>query len=117
MIPCELVVRKLLPGIRSAVAKKLKEEGKSQREIAHCLGITEAAVSQYFSRKRAHLNPKSIEVKISESFGKFRLKGKTVDEITCDICKDLRSKKVLCVLHNKKYSGKIADCRVCISAC
>jgi hypothetical protein len=51
--PQEVEVFYILPAIRRELSLALKEQGKSQREIAKLLGVTEAAVSQYISKKRA----------------------------------------------------------------
>ena len=51
--PCELVVWKILPAVKSRLARKLKDKGMKQKDIAEMLDITEAAVSQYLSGKRA----------------------------------------------------------------
>jgi predicted transcriptional regulator len=50
--PCETLVWDVLPCIRRQLAEKLKEKGLSQRCIAEKIGVSEAAVSQYFSNKR-----------------------------------------------------------------
>lgn len=52
MLPCE-VAAKNVSAIKAKLAKALKKKGKSQKEIAEMLGVTEAAVSQYLSGKRA----------------------------------------------------------------
>ena len=52
-IDCEESVWFLLPLIRKEFAKSLiKDHGLTQRKAAEKLGITEAAVSQYVSKKR-----------------------------------------------------------------
>ncbi len=50
--PCEIIVWDVLPCIRAALAIELVEMGLSQNEISKMLGITQAAVSQYRSKKR-----------------------------------------------------------------
>ncbi len=50
---CEVVVWKILPAIKARLAKDLKAKGMSQKKIAQVLDLTEAAVSQYLSGKRA----------------------------------------------------------------
>jgi len=51
-IDCEETVWYLLPLIRKEFAKSLiKDHGLTQRKAAEKLGITEAAVSQYVSKK------------------------------------------------------------------
>jgi len=52
-MPCEVVVWKILPAIKARLAKDLKAKGMSQKKIAQVLDLTEAAVSQYLSGKRA----------------------------------------------------------------
>ncbi|HIH66091.1 MAG TPA: transcriptional regulator, partial [Nanoarchaeota archaeon] len=51
--PQELEVFYFIPAIRKELSVQMKKKGKGQREIANLLGITEAAVSQYISSKRA----------------------------------------------------------------
>lgn len=52
-IPCEVVVRQILPTIRREVARDLVEEhGMSQADVARLFGVTDAAISQYLRRKR-----------------------------------------------------------------
>jgi predicted transcriptional regulator len=66
-VPCEIVVWYVLPVVRREIAKSLVSDfGLNQRTAAGKLGITEAAVSQYFSAKRG---------------GKINLTGKSVSEI------------------------------------
>ena len=51
--PCEIIVWQILPVIRKEFAKSLIENHKlTQRKVAEKLGITEAAVSRYLSKKR-----------------------------------------------------------------
>ena len=53
MQPCESAAKYKVPAIKAKLAKELKEKRLSQKEIALRLGVTEAAVSQYLSGKRA----------------------------------------------------------------
>lgn len=50
--PCESVVWDVLPCLRSALARRLKQKGMRQTDIAEMLGVSPAAVSQYLSKKR-----------------------------------------------------------------
>ncbi len=48
LLPCEQVVKELLPALRARTAVELyREHGQSQATIAKELGITQAAVSKY----------------------------------------------------------------------
>ncbi|MEM2145026.1 MAG: hypothetical protein QW279_06680 [Candidatus Jordarchaeaceae archaeon] len=52
--PCEIMNKFYLPHIRAMIAKELSENYNcSQIKIAKWLGVTQAAVSQYLSSKRA----------------------------------------------------------------
>lgn len=50
--PCEIIVWEVLPSIRAAIAEELIKRGLSQREVSKIFGITQAAISQYTSKKR-----------------------------------------------------------------
>ncbi len=51
--PCEIVVSKILPSIRSEVVGILSNTyGMRQIEIAEIMGITQASVSQYLNASR-----------------------------------------------------------------
>src|SRR5574341_1255670 len=53
--PQEIEVFYVLPAVRRELATCMKSAGKPQKEIAMLLGVTEPAVSQYMSSKRASL--------------------------------------------------------------
>ena len=63
-VPCETIVWHILPAIRRELAKIMVEKrGLTQKEAAKRLGLTEAAVSRYFSGKRAYISLPNGEVK------------------------------------------------------
>ena len=51
--PQEIEVWYIIPSIRREIAKEMKKLGVSQVKISKTLGLTNAAVSQYLSKKRA----------------------------------------------------------------
>ena len=53
LLPQEIEVWYILPSIRKELAVGMMEKGYKQKHIAKILGITEAAISQYKSSKRA----------------------------------------------------------------
>jgi predicted transcriptional regulator len=63
MQPCETAAKYKVPAIKAKLARELKKKGKSQKEIAKILRVTEAAVSQYLSKKRAKASIKSLKIK------------------------------------------------------
>jgi len=52
VLPCEIAAKKVSL-IKAKLARELLKRGLSQKEIAKELDVTEAAVSQYLSGKRA----------------------------------------------------------------
>lgn len=115
--PCELIVRSYLPYIRRSLAQKLIEKGVSQREAAEKLGLTQAAVSQYLSKKRG-----------SDDFDEVSLLNELTDEFAqelaeedvgekervlglCNICIELRSSKTICDPHLS--DSDLVDCNIC----
>ncbi len=53
MLRCESAAKYKVPAIKAKLARELKEKGLRQKDIATLLDVTEAAVSQYLSGKRA----------------------------------------------------------------
>ena len=116
MIPCELVVKNVLPSIRRQFVVRMKKEGKKQREIAEKLGITEAAVSFYLSKTRARPLGKKAEAAIAKAVEKVYLKKEGFDKKVCGICKDLRYSGAICSI--VKNCGAIEkECKVCQVVC
>ena len=54
LFPQEIEVWYVLPAIRKAFAIGLISAGLSQKKVAKLMGVTEAAISQYKTHKRAH---------------------------------------------------------------
>ena len=53
--PCESIGRRIIPILRSYIARELIEKhGLTQVEVAEKLGTTQAAISQYLRLKRGH---------------------------------------------------------------
>ena len=91
--PCETLVWDLLPCIRRQLAEKLKEKGLSQRDIALKVGVSEAAVSQYFSNKRGKNSSFDDEInqKVAEA-AEAILRGANPIEQICLICSSVKDK-------------------------
>lgn len=102
--PCEIVVSKVLPAIRTVLVKDLIDRhGFSQKEVSEELGVTQAAVSQYLGSVRGDAE---LERKFSNSeiFEKIRdlsdeiasgnLERSQILEEFCDICETMRKKGI-----------------------
>lgn len=115
--PQEIEVWYILPSLRKKLAKDLVSLGMKQKEVASTLGITEAAVSQYFKSKRA----KDIEFnkKIKDSIKIsaqriYRNKNSYLKEIQ-DISNLIKKENILCEIH-KKYDNLPKKCNICFKA-
>lgn len=118
---CEIAAQIILPAMRALVAKNLMEKYKlNQQETASKLGVTQAAISQYRrdlrgSRVRILEKDKNIIEEI-EKFTDRMISGEfnsvNAMEAFCDICKTIRSKKLVCDIHIKN-SPELKECKIC----
>lgn len=110
--PQEIEVWYVLPAIRRELVVALKEKGLNQKEIAVLLQVTEPAVSQYISAKRA----KDI---FDDDVKKFvhAAAAKIVDAETAyveiqRISEFIRKTKALCKVHMDVEKG-LSGCDLC----
>jgi hypothetical protein len=113
--PCIVLIEKIFPVVRVLAARQLAEQyGKTQKEIADGLNVSQATVSNYLKEKR---NFDKDILEISEKIAKkvsFGLNEGFSDsellELLCTTCFELRKDKELCAFHN---IADLADCNVC----
>ena len=111
--PQEIEVWYVLPAIRRELARSMKSSGKTQKEIAKLLGITEPAVSQYLHKKRArdlHLG-KNIKAAIQKSVKKILSKKEAMGEMQ-KILDQINEERVVCKMHKDRHS-ELKNCEVC----
>lgn len=97
LIPCETMIKQLLPAIRAGVTKELSKHGLNQVEIASKLGVTQAAVSNYLSGNYAESikeieNKKVVKEnskKIAEIISKDKSDKKQIIKAVCDSCREV----------------------------
>lgn len=89
-LPCEIVVWYLVPVIKSELAKDLVDRGMTQKKVAEVIDVTQAAVSQYISKKRGGNVQLAPQMKEDiKSFVDRVINGKTKKEdIQKLICKE-----------------------------
>lgn len=113
----EIEVWYLIPALRREIAKILiKDYGLTQKKVAECLGITEAAISQYLKSKRGN------EIKFSkDSMQEIKRATKEVIEKKEDITKEiynlcvlLRKSKVMCDFHRLQDKRISKNCDICL---
>lgn len=116
---CEIMVSDIFPTIRAMIAYEMIEElNHTQTEVAHRMGVTQPAVSQYMRELRG----KKVEIiKKDESvYGLIRSSARDVAKaeriaspmILCNICKEMRKTGLLCRLH-KAAVPALKDCTAC----
>ncbi len=95
-VPCEVITWYVLPVIRRELATNLvKEHGITQKKTAELLGLTNAAISQYVSKKRGKIDLKGLGEEEFEVSAKRILEGKPANEEICRLCKFLMSCGIL----------------------
>ncbi len=112
----EVEVRYILPLIRKEYSLTLKKLGYKQKEIAKFLNLTESAVSQYLSSKRANNIEISIELK-----EEIELSAKKVIDNSIILNMEIQklvnlfsTKRNICMIH-KKFSDLPNGCDVCFN--
>ena len=101
-IPCEIITWYVLPVIRRELAMMLvKNHHMSQKEAANLLGVTDAAVSQYLSKKRGNADFCSGNEDIFEESAQRIANGTPAKEEICRLCKFLLSQNILELIENE----------------
>ena len=117
VMPQELEVWYLIPALRKELARIFVEEyGLKQKKAAECLGITEAAISQYLKAKRGN------EIKFSDKAKKeIEEAAKSVIENKEDImkkiyelCISMRKSKAMCDFHRLQDKRVPKNCELCL---
>jgi hypothetical protein len=110
--PQEVEVFYLLPAIRRELSTALKGLGKTQKEIAKLLGVTEAAVSQYQSNKRAHAQfPHEMTARIKEAAVRITDRDSMIRE-TQAILGVAKADRFICKMH-EQVADVPKGCDVC----
>jgi predicted transcriptional regulator len=112
MIPCEFMVNELLPTIRRQTSLYLSSKKYSQKQIAQILGISEAAVSQYISKKRGK-QVSLLEREIKGFIQKNYDLEKTFSENVCYICTYIRNSNLICKYHRLVDDFPSEICKGC----
>lgn len=125
--PCEVIVKKVLPAIRSILVKQLNEDHNlSQTEIAEKLGITQPAVSQYMKSARGNseiaeslkeANLYSEVRKLSKGIADGTIQGPQIIEKYCDLCDSMVREEVVCTFHKESAPSLTEEeCKVCFKS-
>lgn len=117
-MPQEIEVWYLLPALRKELSKTFINDYKlTQKESAEILGLTESAVSQYLSSKRAkELEFSRNEVSLIKKTAKKIIKDRNnATKYLYDISIAFHGSKTLCDCHRKHDSSISKNCSICVS--
>ena len=102
LFPQEIEVWYVLPAIRKAFAVEMIKQGIPQKNIAHLMGITEAAVSQYKNDKRAHIQlTEELKKEIEKSINKITTPEHMFSELM-RIEQQIKNTGLFCQIHRSK---------------
>ena len=122
---CEVVVTTVLPAIRSLITRQLMDDYKfTQQQTADLLGLTQPAVSQYVKQSRGvkvRILERQPEIMVmiddlTKDVATSKLRPRELQSKFCQICKEIRKKRIICYLHEEIYPS-IVPCSECISEC
>ena len=122
---CVTVVKYVLPAMRVLITNELMEKHNlSKIKVSKKMFLTPAAVTQYSKGIRGSKcvkelsGSKEIMKKISELSKVIAVDEanfETVMDNMCEVCRLIRSEKLICKLHTDEFSESILDdCNVCL---
>ncbi len=119
-MPCELVVKYILPALRALIAKELIEKyGYSQLKVARMLSTSQSSISYYLNSKRGNKFLNRIKDAVREDVDEIvesLIAGAKAKELLpkfCKVCFKLRTNNIICKLHKKQVELPEA-CDVCL---
>ncbi len=100
--PCEILVRNILPAVKAIMVKELVTNyGKSQKDVAEILGITQPSVSYYLHGTRGGTSISIIKenqdtydkiLELTAKLAEENIETKELLREICGICLKIRSK-------------------------
>ena len=114
-MPQEIEVWYIIPAIRRELTKSMIGLGLTQKQVARRMGITEAAVSQYLSFKRAKevVFSNAVLEEIKKSAKKITEDKSTIVPEMMRLTKLTGVKQVMCGLHKKQDANLPKGCDIC----
>ena len=120
--PYEIVSKSALPALRAMVARRLQEKyHMTQQQVAKCLGVTQASISNYARRTRGmmvNLEGDAVVAKAADKIAK-ELSGTSTDpraamsDMTY-VLDYIRFNHMMCTLHGDLEPGfPVEGCSAC----
>lgn len=123
---CVTVVKYVLPAMRVLITNELMEKYSLRKiDVAERMSLTPAAVTQYSKGVRGSSCVEEISgsKKIMKKISEISSAVATDDEANfeslmdniCEVCRLIRSEKLICKLHANEFSESILDdCKICM---
>ncbi len=115
-MPQEIEVWYVIPALRREIAKSMIEDyNMAQKQVAGCLNLTEAAVSQYLSSKRAKeiIFSSAVLKEIKKSAKKIMEDKKLLVHEMMRLCGLAEVKRIMCGMHKKQDAKLPKKCGIC----
>ena len=115
-MPQEIEVWYIIPAIRRELTKSMIDDyNLTQKQVAENMGLTEAAVSQYLSSKRAKevIFSEAILDEIKKSAKKIVEDNIMLIPEMLRICNLTAVKQVMCDIHKKQDVNLPDNCDIC----
>jgi predicted fused transcriptional regulator/phosphomethylpyrimidine kinase/predicted transcriptional regulator len=122
VLPEEIVVERLLPTLRVALARDLSERGLTQSAIADRLGVTQAAVSNYLSgdpdveeRFVEHERFRRAVDRIGAGFAEGSMDGYEALAETLELVRAFEDRGPVCAVHEEEMPAlQGLGCDLCV---
>ena len=111
--PYEIVAKSALPALRAMVAKRLQDDyHMTQQQVAKCLGVTQASVSNYARKTRGMMvnleGDKTVSRaadKIAEELASSEPDAREALRSMTEVLDYIRFNKLMCTLHGDLEPG------------
>ncbi len=120
--PYEIVSRSALPALRAMVARRLQDDyHMTQQQVAKCLGVTQASVSNYARRTRGMMVNLEGDVTVAKAADRIakELSGNSPDQREAlrsmtEVLDYIRLNHMMCTLHSDLEPGfPVEGCSAC----
>ena len=122
---CVTVVKYVLPAMRVLITNELVEKyGLRKIDVAEKMSLTPAAVTQYSKGIRGSSFVDKISeseeimekiAQISRAIIEDEANFESVMDSMCEVCRLIRSEKIICKLHSDEFYEPILDeCMLCL---
>jgi uncharacterized protein len=120
--PYEIVAKSALPALRAMVARRLQEDfHMTQQQVARCLGVTQASVSNYARKTRGMMVNLESDRTVAKAADKIAKELASTAPDTREALKSMtevldyiRFNKMMCMLHGDLEPGfQVEGCYAC----